>query len=196
MLLHYSTSKKYHTIESWKGQCLNGVFKGRLYLAFKYTFLQLSASSVVPLPWPTPLLLKTQFPQGTWPNQTPQRKSPSLNSGRKRGGGGGTSYHPGPAVGCARRVLWLRGRAMSMMWWWVKPVRLLSCEVSVRFSQQVPCGVWECLFSDSIMSSVRSLPGDAKPQGRNSTRRADILCRDNNSHVSNYRLWLQHGSSS
>ena len=48
-----------------------------------------------------------------------------------------------------------------MMWWWVKPVRLLSCEVSVRFSQQVPCGVWECLFSDSIMSSTRSLPGAA-----------------------------------
>lgn len=40
-------------------------------------------------------------------------------------------------------------------------MRLLSCEVSVRFSQQVPCGVWECLFSDSIMSSAHSLPGAA-----------------------------------
>lgn len=40
-------------------------------------------------------------------------------------------------------------------------MRLLSCEVSVRFSQQVPCGVWECLFSDSIMFSARSLPGAA-----------------------------------
>lgn len=40
-------------------------------------------------------------------------------------------------------------------------MRLLSCEVSVRFSQQVPCGVWECLFSDSIMSSARSLPAVA-----------------------------------
>lgn len=37
-------------------------------------------------------------------------------------------------------------------------MRLLSCEVSVIFSQQVPCGVWECLFSDSIMSSAHSLP--------------------------------------
>lgn len=40
-------------------------------------------------------------------------------------------------------------------------MRLLSCEVSVRFSQQVPCGVWECLFSDSIMSSAHCLPGAA-----------------------------------
>lgn len=38
-------------------------------------------------------------------------------------------------------------------------MRLLSCEVSVIFSQQVPCGVWECLFSGSIMSSAHSLPG-------------------------------------
>ena len=66
---------------------MNGVLKERLYLAFKYTFLQLSASSVVPLPWPTPLLLKTLFPQGTGPKQTPQRKSPSLSSER------GMSYH-------------------------------------------------------------------------------------------------------
>lgn len=40
-------------------------------------------------------------------------------------------------------------------------MRLLSCEVSVVFSQQVPCGVWECLFSGSIMSSAHSLPGAA-----------------------------------
>lgn len=40
-------------------------------------------------------------------------------------------------------------------------MRLLSCEVSVRFSQQVPCGVWECLFSDCIMSILCRLPGAA-----------------------------------
>lgn len=66
-------------------------------MAFKYTFLQLSASSVVPLPWPTPLPLKTQFPQGTQPKQTPQRKSPSLTSEREREREGrrerGMSYH-------------------------------------------------------------------------------------------------------
>lgn len=38
-------------------------------------------------------------------------------------------------------------------------MRLLSCEVSVIFSRQVPCGVWECLFSGSIMSTAHSLPG-------------------------------------
>lgn len=64
-------------------------------MAFKYTFLQLSASSVVPLPRPTPRPLKTQFPQGTRPKQTPQRKSPSLPParGRERGREGGMSYH-------------------------------------------------------------------------------------------------------
>lgn len=41
---------------------------------------------------------------------------------------------------------------------------LLSCEVSVRFSQQVPCGVWEYLFFDCIMSSAHSLPGAANPR--------------------------------
>lgn len=163
LLPPYSASKKYHTIASWKGQCLNWVWKGRVYLAFKYTFLQLSASSVVPLSWPTPLPLKTQFPQGTQPKQTPQRKSPSPSSvsGKK-----GMEVRSRPCetcelVGCAGRVLWLRGHAMSMMGQWVKPVRLLSCEVSVIFSQRVPCGVWECLFSDSIMSSAHSLPGAA-----------------------------------
>lgn len=124
-----------------------------------------SFGSVLPL-WspasgPLPLPLKTQFPQGTQPKQTPQRKSPSPSSVR---GKKGMHVQSGPcgtceAVGCAGRLLWLRGRAVSMMWWWVKPVRLLSCEVSVIFSQQVPCGVWECLFSGSIMSSAHSLPG-------------------------------------
>lgn len=152
---------------SWKGQCLNGVWKRRLYLAFKYTFLRLSASSVVPRFWPTPpqpptpLPLKTQFPQGTQPKQTPQRKSPSPYSVRGKRGMHVQSRPCGTweAVGCAGRLLWLRGHAVSMMWWWVKPVRLLSCEVSVIFSQQVPCGVWECLFSGSIMSTAHSLPG-------------------------------------
>lgn len=109
----------------------------------------------------SPLPLKTRFPQGTQPKQTPQRKSPSPSSvrGKKEMHVQSKPCGTCEAVGCVGSLLWLRGRAVSMMWWWVKPVRLLSCEVSVIFSQQVPCGVWECLFSGSIMSSAHSLPG-------------------------------------
>lgn len=148
---------------SWKGQCLNGVWKERLYLAFKNAFLQLSASSVVPLFWPTPPSpTQDSVPTGDSAKaNSSEEVALSFQCGRKRG----MDVRSRPcgtweAVRCARRRLsCLCGRAMSVMWWWVKPVRLLSCEVSVIFSQQVPCGVWECLFSGSIMSTVHSLPG-------------------------------------
>lgn len=75
---HYNApSKKSRTIGSWKGVGLNGHFKSKSYLAFKYTFLLLCVSSVVLLLEPAHSHSGTRrsgFPQGHQPKQTTERK--------------------------------------------------------------------------------------------------------------------------
>lgn len=75
--LYNMPSKKSCTIGSWKGIGLNGHFKSKPYLAFKYTFLLLCVSSVVLLLDPAHShsgTRRSEFPQGHQPKQTTERK--------------------------------------------------------------------------------------------------------------------------
>lgn len=136
---------------------MNGLFKRRLYLAFKYTFLQLSASSVVPLPPPhsppppshSPLrshrgpgqskLLRGSLPL---PFSLPPSFPPSLSLSLH-------SLTPSLAGPC--RVVWARiAVRIAVMGCGVHPGG--GCYVSDAVS------VWPCYGCDVVLSKARVAP--------------------------------------